>query len=90
MTVLCIISGFMYCVLAIYLKMLKSVSYGILLLFHLTGHIECMCVVRRGIIVYLEYLRVCPVVGIVSPHLLHRKRVCLPPWTQRRDNTLCG
>ncbi len=38
---------------------------------------------RRGIIVYLEYQSVWNIVWIESPHSLSRKRVCLPPWTQR-------
>ncbi len=40
---------------------------------------------RRWIIVYLEYQSVCPIVGIEPPHPLPRKRVCLRPWTQRRE-----
>ncbi len=44
----------------------------------------------RGIIVYLEYQSVCPIVGIGSPHPLLRNRECLPPWIQSKggSNTL--
>jgi hypothetical protein len=38
----------------------------------------CIVLWRRGIILYIEYQSVCPCVGIGSPHLLHRKRVCHP------------
>ncbi len=47
----------------------------------------------RGIIVYIEYQSVCPFVGIGYPHPLTRKRVCLPPWTQRGEkqhSLACG
>ncbi len=40
---------------------------------------------RRGIILYIEYQSVCPLVGIGSP--IPRKRVCLPSWTQGGSNT---
>jgi hypothetical protein len=53
--------------------------------------------VQLGIIVYLEYHSVCPIVGIRSPKpfprkrvCLPRKRVCLPPWTQRGATLSCG
>ncbi len=32
----------------------------------------------RGILVYLEYQSICPIVRIGSPHPLTRKRACLP------------
>ncbi len=45
----------------------------------------------RGIIVYIEYLSVCPFVGISSAPP-PRKRVCLPPWTHRveQQHSLAG
>ncbi len=49
----------------------------------------CISTVRscisRGIIVYTENQSFCPFLGIGSPHPLTRKRVCLPPWTQRGE-----
>ncbi len=46
----------------------------------------------QPIIVYIEYQSVCPFVGIGSHHPLPRKRLCLPPWTQRgeRATLACG
>ncbi len=39
---------------------------------------------RTAILEYIEYQSVCPFVGIGSHHHpLTRKRVCIPPWTQR-------
>ncbi len=38
-----------------------------------------------GIIVYIDYQSVCPFVGTGSPNPLPRKRVYLPPWTQRGE-----
>jgi hypothetical protein len=45
---------------------------------------------RRKIIVYIEYQSVCPFVGIEPPHLRSRKRVCLPPCTEKGGATLGG
>jgi hypothetical protein len=41
--------------------------------------------------IYVEYHSVCPLVGIVTPHSLSRKRMCPPSGTKGGGDTLvCG